>query len=675
VDPEGLAASSQKTGLPFTAGAPRVFIVSSISRGTGSGMVLDVGYLVRKILRDLKLSETGVCGVLAHCTGRDPQARELALANSYAFLGELNHYSDVHNAYPGDRACGLPAFAAEDAPFNDAYVVHVGEDLEKAEFVAATHKLAQYLYWNTVTSAGAFFDKCRSPGESDGAIANGSPTVRTFGLCELGLTFEDVPAAAVNDLCRALLSRWRGSDRADADDQPTSLSDLNSLLANPFATGMSDEELQADVAAKADELDLKVDATVAQLYDKAIREMGSEPEPYLQTVLEELVNKNAAEPGSAKDIPAIDVVLDALETILSPQGERDVGRVCLESVLEEHLKQMADGISPAVRQWILGLVAQPTFRVKAAQRVAEHVGEHLRTLSSEASEAMKAVRRKIVSLEGTLRLEQVPARWKSFFGLKLRRKLIVDKRLLQYFRLRIEELTLNGVCRFSGLILTEVATLNDTLRNLAADLNRLAEGCSKTSQPVAGEQPGAHSSDAVRRVITETISEHKAELVSDMERQLEPELTRVITSDLHGLRRLPHHVLRRAARLAILRALKQFGPGSMLDSAEANPLQPVFAIDAGLKAATPRLLECGGARRLLLVAPADFSSAQLMEQLDDVQEPPTVVVSTEDDVLLCYELEQLSLRRVAAAVLARRFQNVEVAARLHTRIDVSWSPF
>jgi hypothetical protein len=51
-----------------------------------------------------------------------------------------------------------------------------------------------------------------------------------------------------------------------------------------------------------------------------------------------------------------------------------------------------------------------------------------------------------------------------------------------------------------------------------------------------------------------------------------------------------------------------------------------------------------------------------------------VVTGTDNGVLLCYEAEQLSLRRVAAAVLDQRFQNVEVADRLHTRIDVSWTP-
>jgi hypothetical protein len=41
---------------------------------------------------------------------------------------------------------------------------------------------------------------------------------------------------------------------------------------------------------------------------------------------------------------------------------------------------------------------------------------------------------------------------------------------------------------------------------------------------------------------------------------------------------------------------------------------------------------------------------------------------------LCYEAEQLSLRHVAAAVLDNRSQYVELASRLHTRVDVTWLP-
>jgi hypothetical protein len=53
---------------------------------------------------------------------------------------------------------------------------------------------------------------------------------------------------------------------------------------------------------------------------------------------------------------------------------------------------------------------------------------------------------------------------------------------------------------------------------------------------------------------------------------------------------------------------------------------------------------------------------------------PTVLADAGSDMLVCYEVEDQPLRRMAAAVLDQRFQAVEVAARLHTRTDVPWSP-
>ena len=50
--------------------------------------------------------------MLAHCTGRNPQTRDLATANAYALLGELNHYADLQHIYPGDPAAGLASFDA-----------------------------------------------------------------------------------------------------------------------------------------------------------------------------------------------------------------------------------------------------------------------------------------------------------------------------------------------------------------------------------------------------------------------------------------------------------------------------------------------------------------------------------------------------------------------------------
>ena len=251
VDPAGMAATAAATGLPFRNPAPRVFIVSSITGGSGSGMVLDFGYIVRQVLRELNLADDAVCGVLAHCTDRNPQARELATANAYSLLGELNHYTDRQHFFPGDPAAGLAAFGAEDAPFNHAYLLHLGEELEGDGFTTAVDTLAKYLYHGTLTTASAFFDKCRAAQSADKPSASAAPTLRTFGLCQLGFSPDDVPRSAAEDLCRKLVLRWRGNDLNQPARTAASLSDPTSLLARQFARGLSAEELRATVAARA----------------------------------------------------------------------------------------------------------------------------------------------------------------------------------------------------------------------------------------------------------------------------------------------------------------------------------------------------------------------------------------------------------------------------------------
>src|SRR5262249_52292020 len=68
VDEANVAATARGTGLKISARKPRVYLVASISGGTGGGMVLDVAYAVRAILADLGLSDEHVYGVLLHAT-------------------------------------------------------------------------------------------------------------------------------------------------------------------------------------------------------------------------------------------------------------------------------------------------------------------------------------------------------------------------------------------------------------------------------------------------------------------------------------------------------------------------------------------------------------------------------------------------------------------------------
>ena len=337
VDRQSVTASAAKSGLPFRQAAPRIFLVSSIAGGTGGGMVLDVAYLVRKLLRDMNLSAEGFSGVLAHCTGRNSQSRDLATANAYAFLSELHHYSEMRQGYPGDPACGLPAFGPQDAPFEYTYVLNLGEELEPKEFQAAADSLAQYLYLNTATTATAFFRKCRGAQEIS---ANATPMVRTFGLSHLGFSAADVPVVAVDELCQTLAMRWRGAESREADETPASLADLPSLLGGQLAAGLSAEELRREVAARAAALDLQVAPIAAELQAAAKAEMGNDPEAYLLHVLAELLHKHEALANSPRSLPSPRWILDALDGLIRG-GTSDTRSISLESVLDKYLQPMA----------------------------------------------------------------------------------------------------------------------------------------------------------------------------------------------------------------------------------------------------------------------------------------------------------------------------------------------
>ncbi|MBM4002160.1 MAG: hypothetical protein FJ295_02570 [Planctomycetes bacterium] len=93
-----------------------------------------------------------------------------------------------------------------------------------------------------------------------------------------------------------------------------------------------------------------------------------------------------------------------------------------------------------------------------------------------------------------------------------------------------------------------------------------------------------------------------------------------------------------------------------------------------LEKALPRLAACGGARRLMVIAPPDLSTTELSVQLSKLtNDQLTIVQDSIAELVICYELEQIPVDNVLAKLIGTREDILEVARRLHTRIDVPWS--
>ena len=110
-----------------------IFIVCSLSGGTGSGMVLDIAYNLRDWIPPSELPQSSAYLVLP---GAFSGLGDRVVANAYAALMELNHYSrnttrfeTQYSINPSDR---ISSQSSQDVPFNFCYLV--GNSNDKVTF-------------------------------------------------------------------------------------------------------------------------------------------------------------------------------------------------------------------------------------------------------------------------------------------------------------------------------------------------------------------------------------------------------------------------------------------------------------------------------------------------------------------------------------------------------------
>ncbi len=161
-----------------------------------------------------------------------------------------------------------------------------------------------------------------------------------------------------------------------------------------------------------------------------------------------------------------------------------------------------------------------------------------------------------------------------------------------------------------------------------------------------------------------------------MESALESDLRRLVTTETDCRRLGLAQAIRTVATAVVHRKLRLVANESLSAALLGRSDDPLFDVPAALQAAVPARFEmCGGRQRLLVVAPEPLAPAITPETLGEaVTALPTVVTDTHADMLICYEVEGLTIPRVASVVLDQRFQVVEAASRLHTRTDVPWTP-
>ncbi|OWK35795.1 tubulin-like doman-containing protein [Fimbriiglobus ruber] len=123
LNPVALTATRDGTGQAVRTNRPRVYVVAGLGGGTGSGMFLDLAYIVRSRLKRMGYTDPDVVGVF-HLPpdGAAANTTPLSQANTYAALTELHHYSRPQTVFAASYDERVGNVRDADRPFSNVFL-------------------------------------------------------------------------------------------------------------------------------------------------------------------------------------------------------------------------------------------------------------------------------------------------------------------------------------------------------------------------------------------------------------------------------------------------------------------------------------------------------------------------------------------------------------------------
>jgi serine/threonine protein kinase len=679
IDAGAIHVSSQALGRAFRSGDAQVYVVASISGGTGSGMAIDIGYLVRAVLDALELPHAKVLGIMLHATGRDANDSELARVNAFSWLTELHHYQQTTSVYLNDGSCCLPTHAPGVPPFDLTYLVHLGDDLGMRELDDAAALVADYLELDSLTAARPFFDACRNP--SSGDVSGPTTSLRSFGMFHTPAMAADVCDELAAAISRRTVMDWRGlGDGAGATGYASAVrpEDTGRASATQPRADVSKvpEEVAADDGHLVERLHLEPAAitTLAQALLEA--ELGADPPTFVASWLASRDHR------PSERLATIDRVFEASETAadgdnavcgssapapMARSGDRPQQQsTLLGRPAASIVRPLAEKLSSEVRRWVIQHLDTPGKRLPAARRAATWLCHYLEA----AEQHIQALRRNIAAQ--LLVLRSAPTAQTSTPE--------DEDRAIRYFQLRLHQLALVAARQMIGLIISDLKTVMDGLAIFGDRLAQFQAALAEPSDGRSGDSASTQSGtgyETLPDLAASVPRQRLAELSAEVDRRLQTEYLAqrkgLFATVMHGGRD-------RAQLLATLhgyarQAVEHTWAGMHAFGTAVGSAEPDSVLSAGLKSATPRLLEHGGTRRVLMVVPRDaVGNAGQADVARLVGTDVSLVAGSDNNLTMCVEVDGLSLPYIAADIIRYRQDLKELADRVHSRTDVAWTP-
>lgn len=445
--PEALASVAQLPGLGLRSLRPRAYVVTSLGGGTGSGMFLDLAYLLRKLLKAQGHDCPDVVGLfLLPEVDRSP-GQTMVLGNAFAALTELNHFSAPETSFWAHYEEHEQPVRDSEPPYNRCFIMPLSAGTDDSALNARASLVADWLYHDLTTPLGRTADESRA-GVPAPASKAWTFTYHTFGMYQISWPRFAFLRHVGRNLCHQLVQRWMSKDAAPVR-----------------------ERVKASVAEEWSRLGLGSDQLLPRLQQASVQAVGQNPEDTFAALVEPLAGTDSS---GIDSMLAVQVV-DQLEQLVGRPDESVGSHTgALQEPLDAAAEEVSNDVGKRLSRFVTGFIEQSGVRLAGAEEAVRQlialIEQELRTqecLGKELTAQAETAHARLKTLLASFRQEMGPKNRRTANSLSALLELI-----RHYPKWRYQSLMLQ---RVSNVYVSLRGRLSDQLREIHYCRSRLTE--------------------------------------------------------------------------------------------------------------------------------------------------------------------------------------------------------
>ncbi len=386
--PDSMDHAEMNSQLSMRTNRPRVYIITGLGGGTGSGMFIDLAYAVRQQMRMLGYDQPEVVGIFLLPPNSGPASRAQTVGNTFAALTELNHFSLPGVTYAANIDDQDMTLTDDGPPFSRFQLLPLRPPRSQTNDTPGVGKAADFIWRDLITPLGRAVDISRDelramPGVTpDPMVIAG----QTFGMQVFSWPKRQLAEGIARGLCRRILEAWSSVETRHLIDSVTTWAQNQWQSKN-----------------------LNAETMVGLIQQAADQALGESAEKHLTELAEQFAPRSRWSRGNYDSAAAFQALSKVVQLLGAPGDigtSRQPGR--LEQVLAARTESLAAECSDKVGEMAACLVEQPEFRLAGAEvavqalvniveQVIQHFEPKLRERSDQADQALPLVQHLIES--------------------------------------------------------------------------------------------------------------------------------------------------------------------------------------------------------------------------------------------------------------------------------------